>query len=546
KYGDAFRFILARGATSAAIGTDQLGARRAAEGDEVGPYPYFCCEIGGGMETSYHRRIDMMPMDVGSAALVKIGSGNNLQGYYMYHGGTNPNGKLSTLQESQRTQYWNDVPVKSYDFQAPLGEFGQIRPHYHWLRRMHLFLHDWGATLATQSARLPVITPADSHDTATLRWSARTDGQSGFVFINNYQRLQPMPAREGLQFRLRLKEGDLTFPEQPFTVPADSVFCWPFHLDLGGATLIYVTAQPVCRVKEGKTAYVVFAQTAGLPAEFVFDSHGITVESATGQVMKAEGRIAVRQVKPGTGAALRLHTANGIINLVLLDEAQSLACWKGALEGRDRLFLTRAGLTLDHNTLSLCASDPADLTVGIFPPPAELTGDSGRISESNDGLFRRYTITPSPVDALTATLEMVRAAGPPRKIATGSQGVAEAPSDEDFGQAGVWRIKLPESVPPDRDLLLRIRYVGDVARLYLGETFLTDNFYNGQPFEIGLKRYAPDIYRKELRLEILPLRKDAPFYMPQSAWPDFGDAQSALHIAGVEVVDRHTVRLDAR
>jgi len=64
KYGDAFRFLLARGATAAAIGTDQPGAQRAREGDDVGPYPYFCCEIGGGMETSYHRRIDMTPADV--------------------------------------------------------------------------------------------------------------------------------------------------------------------------------------------------------------------------------------------------------------------------------------------------------------------------------------------------------------------------------------------------------------------------------------------------------------------------------------------------
>src|SRR5439155_11532330 len=26
---------------------------------------------------------------------------------------------------------------RSYDFQAPLGEFGQVRPHYYMLRRLH-------------------------------------------------------------------------------------------------------------------------------------------------------------------------------------------------------------------------------------------------------------------------------------------------------------------------------------------------------------------------------------------------------------------------
>ena len=74
------------------------------------------------MMTSYHRRIHIEPYDIYALAIVKLGSGNNLQGYYMFHGGTNPQGSLSTLQESQASGYWNDLPVKSYDFQAPLGE----------------------------------------------------------------------------------------------------------------------------------------------------------------------------------------------------------------------------------------------------------------------------------------------------------------------------------------------------------------------------------------------------------------------------------------
>jgi len=50
-------------------------------------YPYLACELGAGMETSYHRRILVNPMDPWSMALVKQGSGNNLPGFYIYHGG---------------------------------------------------------------------------------------------------------------------------------------------------------------------------------------------------------------------------------------------------------------------------------------------------------------------------------------------------------------------------------------------------------------------------------------------------------------------------
>lgn len=106
--------------------------------------------------TSYHRRVYVYPQDAYSLAIVKLGSGSNLLGYYMYHGGTNPEGH-AYLNEMQRTPYtnWNDLPVKTYDFQAPLGEFGQKNPHYYILRKLHLFMHDYGETLASMDASFP-------------------------------------------------------------------------------------------------------------------------------------------------------------------------------------------------------------------------------------------------------------------------------------------------------------------------------------------------------------------------------------------------------
>ena len=91
----------------------------------TGVYPFFTCELGGGMTASYHRRVLMYPADAESLGLAKLGSGVNLLGFYMYHGGENPEGKLTNLNETQATNYWNDLPVKTYDFQAPIGEYGQ-------------------------------------------------------------------------------------------------------------------------------------------------------------------------------------------------------------------------------------------------------------------------------------------------------------------------------------------------------------------------------------------------------------------------------------
>lgn len=542
KYGEAFLFRLARTDASIAFAS----AVPPAADREGADHPYFCCEIGGGMERSYHRRIRLAPADVEATALVKLGSGNNLQGYYMYHGGTNPEGRLTTLQESQATGYWNDVPVKSYDFQAPLGQFGQVRPHYHQLRRLHLFLRDQGARLATWPAHMPRLVPAGAKDTETLRWTARTDGRRGFVFVSNYQRLQPMAAKAGVHFDLRLVQGSAVLPRRPFTVPADTSFVWPFNLETAGATLRYATAQLVCGLAQDGITHLVFAATPGVPPEFVFARRGARVEHAKGAVALTAGEVRVSDVACGTDPAIRLRAGQGQeVCVLLLDHDQSLACWKERLAGRERLFLSRAGLVAEGDWLRLVSPDPADLAVSILPAPRALMLDGQPLPSAADGLFRRFTARAPGQPAVTVRAESERVAGPPRTIAMGSQGVAEAPADPDFAAAAAWRLRLSGPVHPERDLLLRISYVGDVARLWLDGRLLADDFYNGSPFELGLGRHGPELHGQDLRLEILPLRKDAPIYLPDDAWPDFAGAASAVALTGLEVVERHHVELRA-
>src|SRR5712671_271296 len=133
--------------------------------------------------------------DTAAMEVVKLGSGVVLYGYYMFHGGTNPEGKQTTLQESQATGYPNDLPVKSYDFQAPLGEFGQMRTSYRVLETLHLFLGDFGSSLATMPSYLPERMPKSKKDTSTPRVAARLHADRGFIFLNNYQRTYPLPEK---------------------------------------------------------------------------------------------------------------------------------------------------------------------------------------------------------------------------------------------------------------------------------------------------------------------------------------------------------------
>ena len=222
--------------------TDVQQTNEAPSGAVGGAYPYFTCELGGGMATAYHRRPYVYPEDAYSMALVKLGSGSNLLGYYMYHGGTNPEGVLHTLNEVQTSPGTanNDLPVCTYDFQAPLGEFGQTYPQYYTLRPLHLFMHDFGETLAPMEASFPAPQDLKRGQDDALRWAVRSQGDSGFVFINNYERFCQLKAKSQ-----KLIACDVAFPR--LTIPSGCKAIFPVNI----AGIRYATAQLVAK-REGK------------------------------------------------------------------------------------------------------------------------------------------------------------------------------------------------------------------------------------------------------------------------------------------------------
>jgi hypothetical protein len=508
-------------------------------------YPSCTCELGAGMMASYHRRVFMWPEDTESLALVRLGSGVNLLGFYMYHGGENPEGKLTNLNETQATNYWNDLPVKNYDFQAPIGEYGQEREHYHWLRQLGLFLQDFGPGLSGMTSHTP-------NGRGSLNWAARSDGESGYLFVSHYQHLSPQPDRENIQFQIKLAGGDVTLPSAPVTVPYNSRFFWPLNLDLGGVKLICASAQPICHLNDGNTRYTVFKQTAAIPAEFVFDAATAKVDASTGKMTNENSQIQVRNVQSGLGAAIRLHGKDGGKHvIILLDEATSLNLWKGEWQGQERLFVTHAALLLDGSALRLRSDNPADFSVAIFPAPSSVKDGHGKLAAKDDGLFRRFSPQVAPAALLQAVVEQVQSAGPARTIPIATsvpsrqQGMAMQPEDADFAQAAVWRVKLPADIDASRDLRLRVRYTGDVARAYHADKLLADDFYNARPFEIGLRRYGPAVYQDGLVLKILPLCEDAPIYITDRSQLKFDGNHIALTLDGVDVIETREVRLTA-
>ena len=93
------------------------------------------------MQVSYHARPVVDADSVEAMTIVKLANGSNLVGYYMYHGGTNPIGKNSYMNEQA-------LPKMTYDYQSPLGEFGRVGESYDRIRTLSMFLEGYGELLA--------------------------------------------------------------------------------------------------------------------------------------------------------------------------------------------------------------------------------------------------------------------------------------------------------------------------------------------------------------------------------------------------------------
>ncbi len=515
-------------------------------------YPRFTAEMGGGVEITYHRRVVVSPDDIAAMTLSALGSGVNLIGYYMYHGGANPDGRLTTLQESQATDYPNDLPVISYDFQAPLGEFGEMNGTFRKLKVIHQFIHDFGSSLDTMTAFVPDVLPSGPRDTTTLRVSARSDGSHAFLFFNNYLRNYPLPEQKNVQVKLNLASGTISIPSEPIDIPSQTYCSWPVNLDLHGALLKYTTAEPFATLADWQDSYYFFTTSPKINAEFVFDASTVdSLQSGSGDISRSGGRIFVRKVGSSTSDAIVVKPRGGnTVHIVVLTPDMAENAWKLRLGGHEHMLITKASVFAADDTIYMRSRDPNSFSMSITPKlTTELTSNVILKKTEDDGIFTHYVASVKE-ENIAVSLSQVRKPGAVPPVRMGKVvdwrncAVASSPDDSSFEKAGIWRITLPETMPSSlSDVFLDINYTGDVGRLYGGKQFLDDNFYNGTSWEVGLKRYGRSAWPNGLSLKILPLRKDAPIYIPQRMWPAFKGAAQVGEVKSVKASPEYEVTL---
>ncbi len=455
---------------------------------ETDKFPSFCAEMGAGIQMIYKRRPIVTAKAAEALMIRTLGSGANGIGYYMYHGGSTPKmiGGVASFQDEPM-----GMPKVSYDFQAPLGEFGLEHESYRTLRLLHSFLADFGDRLAPMETVLPAdykkMTP-DNRE--ALRYAARMKDGSGFVFMVNFQDHDTERFdQKNLQLRLNLGNETVQIPAQgTFTLPKDESMILPFNFSMEDAVLKYATAQLFMKIDDnGKDHYFFFA-SEGMKTEYVFDKSTVRGKS-------------LYTPAPGLKSTFSITTKGGrSIKITTLTREQALNSCK--VDGK--LLMTKATVLPGKGEVQLLSMGNNKFDYILYP--------------SKQGFNTQTT----SVTAVTPELSYNKVGA--RRMTVHFDDKATAPQVQEY--------------------FLRINYTGDVAMAFLNGTMVLDHFYHGAPWTIGLKRFSEQLKKEDFSFYFRPLDAKAPFLidLPKAAIPDFSKG-SVCTVNHVEIIPEYVTTI---
>ena len=478
-------------------------------------YPVMNAEMQGGIQNTYQNRPVVLSRSTEALALVLLGSGSNFLGYYMYHGGSHAWLAGGFANESK-------YPQVSYDFQAPIGEYGEVRDSARYLKTLHLFLERFGADLAPMATVLPAdAAQVQPTDTEALRYCARVRDGAGYVFLNNFQdHLEMMEKPFSLD--LTLPEEQLRIPrEGSLTLEADVCCLLPFNLSLEGARLVYATAQPLTVLYADSETHYFFFTPEGMTPEYCLAADTYTqLDGDVKIVAEADGKVCLAVI-PGTARSFTLITTGGkVVRVTTLTRAEAEHAWRGSAWGCERLIISNADLFFVGQAVELRSRGDAEMTLTVFPAVTgwPLRASGGQLTWESQGDYSQLC---------------VRAPARQPEILL-----------KDCG-AGRFQLNLtPDVMSGLNDIFLQFDYEGDVGGLYLGGRLIADNYNNGTHWRVGLKRFLPEALADGLVLRLWPWQKGQMrnTSTPMSNRMEFVGEES-LHLRSFYVIPEYAIRL---
>jgi Beta-galactosidase len=438
--------------------------------------PYSCCEMGGGMSCYYNYRFQLPYESVDAMANIKLAGGCNFLGYYMYRGGSHPKGEsMPYLNEHQ-------CPKISYDYQAAIGEYGQLRPSYYRLKALHLFAKNFQDKFCETVTVLPDGSQEIAvEDIETLRYAVRTDGSGGFVFLNNYQDHIECKAKKDEVITLTFGDKEIVIPKISLAAGEEAIL--PFGMDIEGYQLIYAKAQPLSIIKEdGRTIYFFFIPE-GMEPEYLWE--GNDIEVLNGEKVNST----TVSIAPATGkdSVYKIAGKYGEVEIVTLTRAESLMFYEIEVEDKKTAVLCDSPFTYDGTVIR------------VESPPKE--GDTTTL-----WMYPACGLQMMNAEVISKVIEAdiwtgIELQWDKKEIKTEILDIKKCGSSR-------YTVQIPDEYEKCKDALMQIEYHGDIGHAFINSELVSDNFSNRAVWEIGLKEVWKPEDGTEVLLAITPLKEN--------------------------------------
>ena len=354
-----------------------------------------------------------------------------------------------------------------------------------------MFTENFGNQLAPMGLVLPEtnkeITPGDRE---TLRYSVRSNGDAGFVFMNNFQDHDTRQDQKVQGLSVQLPDELIQFPA--FTLKKDESVILPFNMGINSAKLKYATVQPLAIENIAGKKHYFFYAIDGFTPEFVFDKS--TIKKISGKKSEKQGKIHVHPVVGLTGSFSVIGTDGEEIVITTLTRKQAL----GYNKLNNTICFTDAVL-MDYDEKIQLQSRSNSFSVTL---PSDIKPDFAKydMSSKKEGLFKTYIIEVPSVN-----------------IPCDYHKVNE--------QRYTFDMDKKEFTENLSDVILDIDYTGDVAFAFIDGKMINDHFYYGKSWQIGLKSYADQLSAKGMYFYFKPMKSDASFLidLEKDKIPDFSN-----------------------
>ncbi len=478
---------------------------------DVDLYPSLAAELGTGMAVTYSRR-PRVPGESFLPMMVRtVGSGTNGLGFYMYHGGTTPSVGNFFFAEGF------GLNNKSYDYQAPIGEYGKVSSGFYSLKLINYFLKSFGNDLAPLYTVLPTTNSAIKADNATtLRYAVRTDGNKGFVFMHNYQDHLVTSDMKGLKIDVSTKNGVITFPQTgTFTLKAGSSAIFPFNANYDGVAVNMATVQPYTRFVNSKKAYNVFVSIDGIAPEIVLKGKVKVTGSGIKTTMRNGNTVVVC-----TAGKVNEFQVNGV-SFLILPYNQALNAY---VVGTDNahLVISNSVVLEEGQKMALVSSDTESMELAVYPAISKIAttvGTAVKVSSSIKNISQ-WKLNVSKVEP---KIEL-------------------AQTDDRHFVLKANNLDLTKI----NDVFITFDYRGDRGICMMKGELQTDNLYTSAPWTVGLKRYAQVLKENEMYFYFIPMQKNAPYlsYLDKEVVPNFGDKNEFLEVKQPKISVEYKVGIE--